>query len=587
MPSDNEEIQRLRKTIEQLSDQLIRSKEQEERTLSAFSDMNNELVTLQRQLSKNNAGLESARQKAVASDESKSAFMAVISHDFRTPLNGILGMAELLTLSPLSEEQKDSVIVIQEAAKLLLKLIQDLLDFSKLEAGQLRLEQGEVKLQEIMDYILRLLKPQIDKKRNRMIMDCDPEVAAVLEGDSTRITQILINLIQNANKFTTDGYVKVEVKLVRQQVRTQLVRFEVHDTGIGISEEDQISLFEPYMQTEQGRSKEYEGTGLGLSICKSLVQLMNGEIGIRSKEGEGSTFWFELELGLHLVESKESAKLTVADETSDLTNDAKNDVGDATKNSSKDAPEQDARTLPILLADDNVINRQLVQLQLKKLGFTELECVSSGEEAVNAFRDKTYSLILMDSMMPVMDGIEATRQIRAIEQDEMRPATPIIAMTGNVMQSEKDKCYEAGMNDFIGKPFTLEVLDTTIRKWHSASKPVQILNMDVVREIAELNTDGSQTLLSMLLEMYRAETPGKIEDLRRHVVSADHKAAAETAHDLKSGSLSLGISYLSTLFSQIEKYAKQELTHQAEPLLDKLLPAYQAACGALQQANKS
>lgn len=275
------------------------------------------------------------------------------------------------------------------------------------------------------------------------------------------------------------------------------------------------------------------------------------------------------------MESKESAQLTVDDETSNLTNDAKNNVGDATKNSSKDAPEQDARTLPILLADDNVINRQLVQLQLKKLGFTKLECVSSGEEAVNAFRNKTYSLILMDSMMPVMDGIEATRQIRAIEQDEMRPSTPIIAMTGNVMQSEKDKCYEAGMNDFIGKPFTLEVLDTTIRKWHSASKPVQILNMDVVREIAELNTDGSQTLLSMLLEMYRAETPGKIEDLRRHVVSADHKAAAETAHDLKSGSLSLGISYLSTLFSQIEKYAKQELTHQAEPLLDKLLPAYQ------------
>lgn len=587
MTNDNEEIQRLRKTIEQLSDQLIRSKEHEERTLSAFSDMNNELVTLQRQLAKNNAGLESARQEAVASGESKSAFMAVISHDFRTPLNGILGMAELLELSALTTEQKNSVTVIQEAAKLLLKLIEDLLDLSKLEAGQMRLEYGEVRLREILDHILRLLKPQIEKKRNQFSIDCDSKVATVLEGDSTRITQILINLIQNANKFTTDGSVKVAVKLVKHLSRTQLVRFEVHDTGIGVSEEDQTSLFDPYIQTKQGRSKEYEGTGLGLSICKSLVHIMNGEIGIQSKEGEGSTFWFELELGQQKVKNKESARLTGADEASDLADNAKNDVGDTTKDSFQDAPEQDARTLPILLADDNVINRQLVQLQLKKLGFTELECVSSGEEAVNAFRDKTYSLILMDSMMPVMDGIEAARQIRAMERDEMRPATPIIAMTGNVMQSEKDRCYEAGMNDFIGKPVTLEVLDRTIRKWHSASKPVQILNMDVVREIAELNTDGSQTLLSMLLEMYRTETPGKIEDLRRHVVSADHEAATQTAHDLKSGSLSLGISYLSTLFSQIEEYAKQERTDQAEPLLDKLLPAYQAACGALQQANKS
>ncbi|WP_146259730.1 ATP-binding protein [Paenibacillus silvae] len=586
MSNDNEEIQRLRRTVEQLSDRMIRSKEQEERTLSAFSEMNNELVTLQRRLAKNNANLELARKQAVESDESKSAFMAVVSHDFRTPLNGILGMAELLSLSPLSEEQKNSVTVIQEAAKLLLKLIEDLLDLSKLEAGQMRLEQGEVNLQAILDQIAQLLWPQIEKTGNRLLIDLDAEVASVLQGDSTRITQVLINLIQNANKFTTDGLVEVRVKRLKHQVHhTQLIRFEVQDTGIGITEADQARLFEPYVQTEQGRAKKYEGTGLGLSICKSLVTLMNGQIGIKSKEGQGSTFWFEIELGVQADQGDESVRRPAGDDSPVHAAGQGQDDNSAPEMDSHEANKKAELALPMLLADDNAINRQLVQLQLKKLGYTQVECVSNGQEALDAFRHKTYSLILMDSMMPVMDGIEAARQIRIIERNEMRETTPIIAMTGNVMKSEQERCYEAGMNDFIGKPCTLDVLGVAIRKWHSASKPVEILNMNVVREIAALNTEGNETLLSMLLEMYCAETPGKIEDLRRHVVSADHTAAVETAHDLKSGSLSLGISYLSNLFSQIEEQAKKEQTHLAEPLLDKLLPAYQTACEALRQAN--
>lgn len=568
MSKEYGEIESLRRTIEQLSDQIIRSKEQEERILSEFSEMNNELVTLQRLLAKNNASLEAARNEAVAAGESKSSFIAVISHDFRTPLNGILGMAELLQLSALTDEQQNSVAVIQEAAKLLLNLIEDLLDLSKLEAGQMRLEIAELELKSIFETIFRLLEPKVQHNGNQLSLDYDSGISTVLKGDVTRITQVLINLIQNANKFTVQGSVQIRVTLAKDCEAAQFIRFEVEDTGIGIADEDQKTLFQPYTQTERGRSSEYEGTGLGLSICHSLVTLMNGQIGVQSQEGQGSTFWFELPL----EKADHGRSSSQADQIFSPKNQDQNDTTD---------------TVSILLADDNVINRQVVMMQLKKLGITEVDAVSNGEEAVSASLSKAYSLILMDNMMPIMDGLEATRKIRAMEEDEMRHPTPVIAMTGNVMEGEKEKCIEAGMNDFIGKPFTLEALNNVIQKWQQSSLSGEVLNMSIVNEIVDLSSEGDQTLLGMLLKMYREETPGKIEVLRRHIVSGNHVAAVEIAHDLKSSSLSLGIDYLSTLFAKIEQLAKEDQSRKAEPLLNALLPAYKEACSALERVIDS
>ena len=550
---DKNEIQRLHAIIEKLNDRIVRGQMKEEKILNEFSSMNNELVTLQRQLAKSNGELEKAVREAQRANDSKSRFLAMISHEFRTPMNGILGMTELLRESPLAAEQRGWTDLIEESASELLGMVNDLLDLSKSDAGALTIEEKPFDLRLVVEHVVQLLQPKAESKRNTIKAEFEPSIAGMLSGDPTRIRQILINLINNANTFTESGTIQVAVYPLPGY--RGKVRFEIRDSGIGISQANIDTLFKPYAQTQAGKAKE--GTGLGLMICKSLVKSMEGEIGVFSREDTGSTFWFELNLP-ETDEPKESGTVLYA-------------VSDQVPI---------AANMNILVAEDNAVNGRVIRMQLKKLGLESVDVAENGEAAVAAFRSGSYGLVFMDKQMPVMDGTEAARAIREFERDEMRRAVPIVALTGESTESEREACFAAGMNDFLSKPINVETLKAVLQKWMPKNSR-QALDPDVVRELIELDEGNDPEIFRSLLEVYEEETPAKLLQLEAAVLAGNLEQAMRTAHSLKSGSLSLGVHYFSELLEQIEQRLKAGRAEQAKDMLPGLNGAYEAACAEL------
>ncbi|WIV20707.1 ATP-binding protein [Paenibacillus polygoni] len=579
MPSNfNEhEMTKLRNIIAELNREIIKSKEHEQTVLSEFSSMNNDLVTLQRELAKNNSRLNEAKNQAVQASEAKSEFLALLSHEFRTPLNGIIGMTEILLMSSLTEEQRQSVAVIQESSQLLLYLINDILDLSKLEAGEMKLNPSDMNLRSISKHVNMLLSAKADKSGNQLYSEIDDSLSDTLIGDGTRVTQILMNLVGNAIKFTQDGSIYTRIRVLSESDQRQKLRIEVTDTGIGITKEDQSKLFRPYAQTSDGQQSKYGGTGLGLSISKYFVNLMDGQIGVISDYGEGSTFWIEVSFE---IKSNGETKIPAANEL-DM-----NRLTAVTLETTDCIPCTSIEH-PILIAEDNSINRKVVLVQLEKLGITNIDTVENGEEAVAAYLSRTYCAILMDHMMPKLDGIEATRKIRQIEQDEMRPHTPIIALTGNVTERQRKECLEAGMDDYLPKPITLETLREMMQRWLPEMHDDSILNEEVVMELLNLSEDKKGELLESLLDMYQADTPSKIDQLLHHIHNNQYSEVINSAHDLKSSSLSLGIEHLSLLLGKIETSARMGCLEEPKRLKELLLPAYEKACSEIKKVLSS
>ncbi|MGQ8338493.1 response regulator [Sunxiuqinia sp. A32] len=404
-------------------------------------------VKLHLSLKKTQQELLLARNEAEGLAKAKSMFLANMSHEIRTPLNGIVGMVDILKQTALDEQQTEFVEIVDISSENLLMIINDILDYSKIEAGQIAFEKIKFNLKQEVEEVKKLLYYKSSQKNLEFSIVYDDDLPDMLIGDPLRLKQILINLSNNAIKFTREGFVRVFVKLDKKYGQKYRLLFEVEDSGIGISPENQSKLFRSFSQADSSTTRKYGGTGLGLAISKKLSNLMSGEIGVISEENKGSKFWFT----------------AVFDDAGIM--DAKIDEDIIVESNEVDEEYvKIPRQLKILLVEDNVINQKVSLLTVKRLGH-EVTLADNGIKAVEFYNRLSFDLILMDILMPVMDGVEATKEIRKIENEKgEEKKIPIIAMTANLFKEDVEYFLKSGMNDHLGKPFKPSDLELVIQR---------------------------------------------------------------------------------------------------------------------------
>ncbi len=386
-----------------------------------------------------------AKRDAETAAEAKAIFLANMSHELRTPMNGIIGMVDILKRTELTEAQHEYLNIIESSGENLLTIINDILDLSKIEAGHMELESIIFPLKDELRRVKNIMQIIADKKKLPIILNISKDVPAYVKGDPVRLKQIIINLVNNAIKFTEKGSITVSVENQDTKDGKVQLLFKINDTGIGISPEGQKKLFQSFSQVDKSTTRKYGGTGLGLMISRNLAQMMGGEIGVESVESVGSTFWFYVFLELS---DEESYKKQHQEENGADT--------DKTRVHMK---------LKILLAEDNKINQKVAVLNLNNLGY-QVDIANNGKEAVEKFENSGYDLIFMDVQMPEMDGIEACKKIRELEKKSGgMKKIPIIAMTANTSEDERKKYAEAGMADYVSKPFKQKELIALFKKF--------------------------------------------------------------------------------------------------------------------------
>jgi PAS domain S-box-containing protein len=526
----------------------------------------------------------------------KQEFLAMISHEIRTPIASVTGMASLLLNTELTAQQRDFIETIYNSGDALHKIINDILDFSKIESGKLELEEQPFELRRCINEALSLVSLIAWEKKLKLVFLDTPEIPTIVVSDITRLRQILVNLLNNAIKFTRTGSVEVsaiarEITSSRDQKSSYEIQFTVKDTGIGIPSDRLERLFKAFSQVNSSITRQYGGTGLGLAICKKLTELMGGRIWVESQPGVGSAFYFTIITPIiqQRVGNQESVVSNIASDTK------------------IDTRMADQHPLKILLVEDHVINQRMIQLMLQQMGYKP-DVANNGLEALFVLRRQPYDVVLMDLQMPEKDGLTATQHICQEWTPDVRPR--IIALTANAMSGDRDRCLASGMDDYLVKPIRIAELMRVLKSCQPLAKqekgsyagvhkyqeqenpnqnssPIDSAALQEILRMADFNSSANAVeFLLEIIDDYLEEVPRLLQDIQLYLSQDNLKSLRRAAHTLSSTSATLGATTLGSLCAELETMVVTEALFGAKAQISQIEAEYQQVKIALEQERR-